>query len=131
MNAQVQLVSAADTVLASRKLDYPLATLESAPLHGLPSPAWFLTIDETAPMGSYSGPATEMLTPAHSGLEPVGYESTQGHATPLVLARTGNADWKVMPPRSFSVRPRMAATSSPRIGRTGSSTASGKPLHIS
>jgi hypothetical protein len=100
MNAQVQLVSAADTVLASRKLDYPLATLESAPLHGLPSPAWFLTIDETAPMGSYSGPATEMLTPAHSGLEPVGYESTQGHATPLVLARTGNADWKVMPPRS-------------------------------
>ena len=100
MNAQVQLVSAADTVLASRKLDYPLATLEPAPLHGLPSPAWFLTIDETAPMGSYSGPATEMLTPAHSGLEPVGYESTQGHATPLVLARTGNADWKVMPPRS-------------------------------
>ncbi|MGF7134479.1 hypothetical protein P3T40_005983 [Paraburkholderia sp. EB58] len=100
LNAQVQLVSAADTVLASRKLDYPLATLEPAPLHGLPSPAWFLTIDATASMGSYSGPATEMLAPAHSGLEPVGYESAQGQAAPLVLARTGKADWKVVPPRS-------------------------------
>ena len=100
LNAQVQLVSAADTVLASKKLDYPLATLEPAPLHALPSPAWFLTIDETAPMGSYSGPATEMLVPAHSGLEAVGYESAQGQATPLVLARTGKSDWKVVSPRS-------------------------------
>jgi len=100
LNAQVQLVSAADTVLASRKLDYPLATLEAAPLHGLPASAWFLTIDETAPMGSYSGPATEMLVPAHSGLEPARYESAQGEAAPLVLARTGKADWKIVPPRS-------------------------------
>ena len=100
LNAQVQLVSAADTVLASRKLDYPLAKLEAAPLHGLPASAWFLTIDETAPMGSYSGPATEMLVPAHSGLEPARYESAQGEAAPLVLARTGKADWKIVPPRS-------------------------------
>jgi hypothetical protein len=113
LNAQVQLVSAADTVLASRKLDYPLATLEPAPLHGLPSPAWFLTDDETAPMGSYSGPATEMLVPSHSGLEPVGYESAQGEATPLVLARTGKADWRVVSPRSGTTEEIEAAFCTP------------------
>jgi hypothetical protein len=116
LNAQVQLVSAADTVLASRKLDYPLATIEPAPLHGLPSPAWFLTIDETAPMGSYSGPATEMLVPAHSGLEPVRYESAQGQPAPLVLARTGKADWKVVPPRSGTTEEIEAAFCAPADG---------------
>jgi hypothetical protein len=103
LNAQVRLVSAADTVLASRKLDYPLASLEAAPLHGLPSPTWFLTIDATAPMGSYSGPGTEMLVPAQSGLEAVRYTSAQGEAAPLVLARTGKADWKIVPARAGGI----------------------------
>jgi hypothetical protein len=116
LNAQVQLVSAADTVLVSRKLDYPLATLEPAPLHGLPSPTWFLTDDETAPMGSYSGPATEMLVPSHSGLEPVSYESAQDEAAPLVLARTGKADWKVVPPRSGTTEEIEAAFCTPADG---------------
>lgn len=100
LGAQVRLVSAAGAVLASRKLDYPLASLEAAPLHGLPSPAWFLTIDATAPMGSYNGPGTEILVPAQSGLEALSYTSAQGAAAPLVLSRTGKADWKIVPARA-------------------------------
>jgi hypothetical protein len=100
LDAQVRLVSATGAVLASRKLDYPLASLEAAPLHGLPSPAWFLTIDETAPMGSYNGPATEILVPAQGGVEALRYTPAKGEPAPLVLGRTGKADWKIVPARA-------------------------------
>jgi len=78
--AQVRLVSASGEVIAHEDLGYPLAQVEKAPLKGLPEPVYFLTIDQTAPMGSYSGPATQLLLPDKQQLKPLSYQGTDGKA---------------------------------------------------
>ncbi|PQV53059.1 hypothetical protein [Paraburkholderia sp. BL21I4N1] len=99
VKAQLRLVSASGAIAATRQLDYPLARVEPAPLHGLPGPVLFLTIDATAPMGSYSGPATQILMPARQSLDPVQYTADDGKSAALVLAATGKAAWKISPSR--------------------------------
>lgn len=96
--AQVRLVSASGAVIAHKDLGYPLAKVKKAALNGQPEPVYFLTIDQTAPMGSYSGPATQLLLPAKQQLEPVGYQDADGKLKPLILASTGKAAWKVSTP---------------------------------
>ena len=96
LGALARLVSDGGEVLAQKSLDYPMATVEKAPLNGLPSPAFFLTIDQTAPMGSYSGPLTEVLTPEQSQLDPVLCLGEGGEKQPLVFAQTGKAAWQAM-----------------------------------
>ncbi|WCM18569.1 hypothetical protein NDK50_14050 [Paraburkholderia bryophila] len=97
VKAQLRLVSASGAIAATRQLDYPLARVQTAPLHGLPGPVLFLTVDATAPMGSYSGPATQILMPARQSLDPVQYTTDDGKSSPLVLAATGKAAWKISP----------------------------------
>lgn len=99
VKAQLRLVSASGAIAATRQLDYPLARVEPAPLHGLPGPVLFLTVDATAPMGSYSGPATQILMPARQSLDPVQYTTDDGKTSALVLAATGKAAWKISPSR--------------------------------
>lgn len=99
LSAQARLVSDSGEVLAQKSLDYPLATVEKAPLNGLPSPAFFLTVDQTAPMGSYSGPATQVLMPQQSQLDSVLYLGEEGERQPLVFAQTGKAAWRIVPSR--------------------------------
>ncbi|WP_371920328.1 hypothetical protein [Pseudomonas sp. TKO14] len=97
LGALARLVSDGGEVLAQKSLGYPMATVEKAPLNGLPSPAFFLTIDQTAPMGSYSGPLTEVLTPEQSQLDPVLCQGEGGEKQPLVFAQTGKAAWQIVP----------------------------------
>lgn len=97
LEAQARLVSDGGEVVAQKSLGYPMATVEKAPLNGLPSPAFFLTIDQTAPMGSYSGPATELLMPEQSQLDPVLCQGESGEKQPLVFAQTGKAAWQIVP----------------------------------
>ncbi|WP_047306181.1 MULTISPECIES: hypothetical protein [Pseudomonas] len=97
LGALARLVSDGGEVLAQKSLGYPMATVEKAPLNGLPSPAFFLTIDQTAPMGSYSGPATEVLMPEQSQLDPVLCQGEGGERQPLVFAQTGKAAWQIVP----------------------------------
>lgn len=98
LEAQARLVAASGEVKTQKKLGYPLATVEKAPFRGLPQPEFFLTIDETAPMGSMSGPATEVLVPAEQGLKPVTYMAEDGKPHELILAQTGKAAWQASPP---------------------------------
>ncbi|KTC62717.1 hypothetical protein AO262_13445 [Pseudomonas fluorescens ABAC62] len=98
LEARVRLVSAAGDEIAHEDLGYPLAQVEKAPLKGLPEPLYFLTIDETAPMGTYSGPATQLLQPAKQQLKPLDYTGADGAVHPLTLAHTGKADWMVATP---------------------------------
>ncbi|MGC5701901.1 hypothetical protein J4P02_17000 [Pseudomonas sp. NFXW11] len=97
LDAQARLISDSGEVLAQKSLGYPLAKVEKAPLNGLPSPAFFLSIDMTAPMGSYSGPATEVLMPEQSQLDPVLCIGDGGEKRPLVFAQTGKAAWQIVP----------------------------------
>ena len=98
LNAQVRLLSASGDVVAHEELGYPLAEVNKAPLKGLPEPVYFLTIDQTAPMGTYSGPATQLLLPAKQQLKPVNYKDADGTPKPLTLAQTGKAAWQVASP---------------------------------
>ncbi|AKA22359.1 hypothetical protein [Pseudomonas chlororaphis] len=98
LEARVRLVSAVGEILAEEALGYPLAKVEKAPLGGLPFPVFFLTVDQTAPMGTYSGPATQILAPTRSRLEPMPYRDEQGKQRPLTMAQTGKAAWQVMAP---------------------------------
>ncbi|NWA85090.1 MULTISPECIES: hypothetical protein [unclassified Pseudomonas] len=98
LKARVRLLSASGEVLASEELGYPLAKVEKAPLKGLPDPVYFLSIDQTAPMGSYSGPATQLLLPAKQQLKPVSYKGADGKVEPLTLAQTGKAAWQIATP---------------------------------
>ncbi|WLI05953.1 hypothetical protein PSH66_25765 [Pseudomonas sp. FP597] len=98
LEARVRLVSASGEEIAQEGLGYPLAQIKKAPLKGLPEPVYFLTIDETAPMGTYSGPATQLLQPVQQQLKPMSYKSADGKVQPLTLAHTGKADWKVATP---------------------------------
>lgn len=98
LEAQVRLVSPAGDVIAHENLGYPLAKVKKAPLKGLPEPVYFLSVDQTAPMGSYSGPATQLLLPAKQQLKPVNYTRADGKVEPLILAHTGKAEWKIASP---------------------------------
>jgi hypothetical protein len=100
LDAQVRLVSATGEVIAHEDLGYPLAQVKKAPLKGLPEPVYFLTIDQTAPMGSYSGPATQLLLPGKQQLKPLGYQGADGKVQALTLAHTGKAAWKIVTPTS-------------------------------
>ncbi|MGU3308408.1 hypothetical protein ACLBW8_19360 [Pseudomonas sp. M5A4_2d] len=98
LNAQVRLLSASGELLASEDLGYPLAKVEKAPIKGLPEPVYFLTIDQTAPMGSYSGPATQLLLPTQQQLKPVNYKGADAKVETLTLAQTGKAAWQIATP---------------------------------
>ncbi|MFB3302200.1 hypothetical protein [Pseudomonas sp. AMR01] len=98
LQAQVRRVSASGEVIAHEELGYPLAEVKKAPLNGLPAPVYFLSIDQTAPMGSYSGPATQLLMPARQQLKPMDYKGADGKVKPLTLAQTGKAAWQVATP---------------------------------
>ncbi|WP_369302471.1 hypothetical protein [Pseudomonas sp. N2-5-1-1] len=98
LNARLRLLSASGEVLASEELGYPLAQVERAPIKGLPEPVYFLTIDQTAPMGSYSGPATHLLLPSRQQLTPLNYKGADAKVEPLTLAQTGKAAWQIATP---------------------------------
>lgn len=113
VEAQVRLLAVSGEALESRNLGYPLATVEKAPLAGMPAPAFFLTIDETAPMGSYSGPATQVLMPSAGKLNTTVYHTPEGKSEALFLAQTGKAAWQVAAPAADGVAQIQQVSSSP------------------
>ncbi|WP_248799447.1 hypothetical protein [Pseudomonas sp. MWU13-2105] len=113
VEAQVRLLAASGEALESKSLGYPLASVEKAPLVGLPAPAFFLTIDETAPMGTYSGPATQVLMPSAGKLNTTLYRTPEGKSEALFLAQTGKAAWQVGAPGADGVAQIQQVSSSP------------------
>ena len=98
-NAQIWLVSPSGELVARRALDVPQAKVEPAPLHGLPAPAFFLTMDYAVGMGGFNGPTTELIVPTQHQLRPVEATRPDGSGDPISLALTMHAAWKVVPNR--------------------------------
>ena len=104
--ARLQLLSPMGQVLAeTREKDYPLAKVKPAPIHGLPVPMIFYTVDMSAGLGGFSGPAATALTPTTQALAPVhdiperggkpeilGFMSTLHHQWAIVPARRGGPE---------------------------------------
>ncbi len=101
LNARLQLVSSAGAVLAETRTEYPLARVEAAPIHGLPTPAVMFTVDESTGFGSFSGPVATLLTPATTQLAPVRFvEEGSGKGGDVIgLATTLHVGWRIVPAR--------------------------------
>lgn len=98
LNAQLLLLSASSTVVARKQLERPLATIEPAPLHGLPAPTFLLTVDYSSGVGGFSGPAAQLLVPSERRLNPSEAVTDRGRSSgPIVLSSTLHAAWKVVP----------------------------------
>ena len=99
LNAQLFLVSATGAVIAKKQFERALAAVEQAPVHGLSTPTFLLTIDYSAGFGGYSGPFSQLLAPAERRLDPVEAVNARGQSGPIALASTLHAGWKVVPSR--------------------------------
>jgi len=75
-------------------LDAPLARLDRVPLRRSTARTYFVTVDLTAPMGSYSGPLTIPVQVINHKLKHVEATTSDGRLEPINLAITGKAAWK-------------------------------------
>ena len=80
--------------------EHPLAKVDPAPIHGLPSPTFLLSIDYSTGAGGFSGPATDVIVPSVGQLEPISYASSDGNKAGTVsMASTLHAGWQIVPAR--------------------------------
>lgn len=113
--AVLQLQGCNGELLDSMTLEAPLAKLDSALLRGVRSPTVLVTVDLTAPVGSYSGPLTKLVQVEGNRLTYAQARAADGHLQPIVLAQTGKAAWKKV--RVGAVDQLLAVRSEPRDGK--------------
>jgi hypothetical protein len=94
VSAVLQLRGCAGQLLDRVALEAPLARLDPTPLRGTAAPTYLVSVDLTAPVGSYSGPMTMPVQIAKGHLQPVLAATPTGHREPIHLALTGKAAWK-------------------------------------
>ena len=99
LKARLRLVAGTGAVISERKLDQLQAIVGPAPLHGLPAPAFLLTVDDSIGMGSYAGRVTTLLVPSQRRLDAVQATAPDGTAEPMHLGDTLKTLWRVVPPR--------------------------------
>lgn len=92
--AVLQLRGCDGALLDSITLESPLARLDGGLLSGAQAPTVLVTVDLTAPAGSYSGLLTRPIQVLGRRLEPAQARAAGGHWQPIVLAHTGKAAWK-------------------------------------
>ena len=114
--AALQLWGCQGELLDSMALDAPLARLDPTPLRGVRPVTVLVTVDLTAPAGSYSGPVTLPVQVAGHRLARAQARAAggQGVAEPIALAQTGKAAWKRL--RMGGVDQFLAVQSEPRDG---------------
>ena len=92
--ASLDLRGCKGELLDSLKLDAPLARLDRVPLRGIPIRTYLVTVDLTAPAGSYSGPLTVPVQVENHKLKRAEAAAVDGSLVPINLALTGKAAWK-------------------------------------
>jgi hypothetical protein len=75
-------------------LQAPLAKLDPAPLRGTRLPTVLVSVDLTAPAGSYNGPLTTPVEVDHNRLQAAKVHAPDGTLEPIALPLTGKASWK-------------------------------------
>jgi len=92
--AKLELRGCKGELLDHMELDASLARLDNSPLRGTPVPTYLVTVDLTAPAGSYSGPATMPIEVENHKLKLAEATAEDGKHVPITLAMTGKAAWK-------------------------------------
>jgi len=92
--ANLELRGCKDELLDRLPLDAPLARLDHVPLRGTPVRTYLVTVDLTAPAGSYSGPLTIPVQVENHKLKRAEASTPDRRLEPINLALTGKAAWK-------------------------------------
>lgn len=112
--AVLQLQGCKGELLDSLTLESPLAKLDRTALRGVRTPTVLVTVDLTAPAGSYSGPLTKPVQVDGNRLVYAQARAVDGTVLPIVLAQTGKAAWKKL--RVGAADQLLAVRSEPRDG---------------
>jgi hypothetical protein len=92
--ANLELRGCKGELLDHLTLDAPLARLDQVPLRGTPVRTYLVTVDLTAPAGSYSGPLTIPVQVINHKLKRAEATADNGRFEPINLPLTGKAAWK-------------------------------------
>jgi hypothetical protein len=112
--AVLELRDCKGQLLDSLALEKPLARLDPVPLRGTSVPTYLVSVDWTAEMGSYNGPATFPVQVKLPHLERVEASNSDGKLEPIRLALTGKAAWKKV--RAGSVDDLLSVSCQPQGG---------------
>jgi hypothetical protein len=93
-HAVIELHDCAGELLDRLALDAPLARLDPTPLRGPAVPTWLVSVDLSAPAGSYNGPLTLAVEIRARHLHVAEARDEAGKLAPLQLPATGKAAWK-------------------------------------
>lgn len=107
-SAVLELHGCKGELLDRLELEAPLARLDPIALRGTIVPTYLVSVDLTAPMGSYSGPLTIPVEIVSHHLKRVVASTENKKHEPMNLALTGKAAWKKIAKRGadefFAVR---------------------------
>ena len=107
-SAVLELHGCKGELLDRMVLDAPLARLDPIALRGTIVPTYLVSVDLTAPMGSYSGPLTIPVEIDSHHLKRVVASTENKKHEPINLALTGKAAWRKIAKRGgdefFAVR---------------------------
>ena len=92
--ANLELRGCKGELLDRMQLDGPLARVDRHPLRGTNAPTYLVTVDLTAPMGSYSGPLSVPVQVINHKLQRADATTSDGRIEPINLPLTGKAAWK-------------------------------------
>ena len=92
--AVLELYGCQGELLDRLTLAAPLAKLDPTPLLGTQLPTVLVTVDLTAPAGSYNGPLTLPIQIDKNRLTRAKARTRHGRREPIELALTGKAAWK-------------------------------------
>ena len=92
--AKLELRGCKGELLDHLTLDAPLARLDSSALRGTVVRTYLVTMDLTAPAGSYSGPLTVPVQVINHKLKFAEASTSDGRTEPVKLPLTGKAAWK-------------------------------------
>lgn len=92
--AALELRGCQGQLLDRMELDAPLAKLDPSPLRGTRLHTVLVTVDLTAPAGSYNGPLTSPIEVDHNRLQQSQARTPDGRFEPIRLALTGKSAWK-------------------------------------
>ena len=92
--ANLELRGCKGELLDQLPLDAPLARLDSIALRGTAVRTYLVTMDLTAPAGSYSGPLTVPVQVINHKLKRAEASTSDDRTEPIKLPLTGKAAWK-------------------------------------
>lgn len=117
--AVLQVVDVSGRVQDRLVLDRQLARFEREQPTLAGSSLWLLTVDYSAPAGSYNGPITFPLTVRDARIHMIDAVDEQGKSAPVRLMRSLKSDWRLEPAQRGGGQEILYVSTSPDFNKPG------------